>query len=411
MLSKLQLRGIGFVRNLEIEFGDRLNILTGDNGLGKSFLLDVIWFALTANWSGLPALPNLDQDDHGMNPQILFQVSNEKEGESVFLFDKQKWQDSYRPKTENEIIIYSRIDGGFSIFDPLRNFPRKKVYNFTSKQVLNGSLINNGFVSCAGLIHDLDYWQLKAMDSPYQILQRVIQHLTHPDEQIEVGQSVRLTLDDSRQIPTLRLPYGNVPVTHASSGIQRILSLAYMLVWTWEEHIQIAKLKRTEPLKKIVFLIDELEAHLHPKWQRTILPAILEVCKPLNPKIEVQLVTTTHSPMVLASAEPYFDEEIDKLFLFELLGSEVTLNEIPWVKQGDVVGWLTSEIFDLKQARSREGEAAIGAAQAWAIGDPDYVYPDNLQTLAQIQAELEQVIPGHDPFWIGWTVKNEARQK
>ena len=262
-----------------------------------------------------------------------------------------------------------------------------------------------------GLIHDLDYWQLKQTETPYQILQSVIQHLSHPDELMQVGSSVRLSVDDSRQIPTLSLPYGNVPITHVSSGIQRILNLAYMLVWDWEEHIQIAKLKRTEPLKKIVFLIDELEAHLHPKWQRTILPAILQVCKLLNSEIEVQVATTTHSPMVLASAEPYFKEELDKLFLFELLGSEVTLNEIPWVKQGDVVGWLTSEIFDLKQARSREGEAAIGAAQAWAIGDPDYVYPDNLQTLAQIQAELEQVIPGHDPFWIGWTVKNEARQK
>ena len=407
MLSKLNLRGIGSVRNLEIEFGDRLNILTGDNGLGKSFLLDVIWFALTDNWIGLPALPNFDQDT---SPYIRFQASNGEECESIFLFDKQRWQDFQRSQ-EDEIVIYSRIDGGFSIFDPLRKFTPDEVYNFTSHQVLNGLIFNNGSIPCMGLIHDLDYWQLKQTETPYQILQSVIQHLSHPDELMQVGSSVRLTLDDSRQIPTLRLPYGNVPVTHASSGIQRILSLAYMLVWTWEEHIQIAKLKRTEPLKKIVFLIDELEAHLHPKWQRTILPAILQVCKLLNSEIEVQVATTTHSPMVLASAEPYFKEELDKLFLFELLGSEVTLNEIPWVKQGDVVGWLTSEIFDLKQARSREGEAAIGAAQAWAIGDPDYVYPDNLQTLAQIQAELEQVIPGHDPFWIGWTVKNEARQK
>ncbi|TYQ25033.1 AAA family ATPase [Pseudanabaena sp. UWO311] len=407
MLTKLNLRGIGSVRNLEIEFGDRLNILTGDNGLGKSFLIDVIWFALTDNWVGLPALPNIDQDD---SPYIHFQASNGEESESVFLFNKQKWQEFQRLQ-EDEIVIYSRIDGGFSIFDPLRKFTPKEVYNFTSQQVLNGLILNNGSVPCMGLVHDLDYWQLKQTETPYQILQNVIQHLSHPDEPMQVGESVRLSVEDSRPIPTLVVPYGNVPVTHASSGIQRILNLAYMLVWAWDSHIQIAKLKRTEPIKKFVFLIDELEAHLHPKWQRTILPAILEVCKQLNPEIDVQIVTTTHSPMVLASAEPYFEEELDKLFLFELLGSEVTLNEIPWVKQGDVVGWLTSEIFDLKQARSLEGEAAIGAAQAWATRSPDYVYPDNLQTLEQIQAELERVIPGHDPFWIGWTVKNEARQK
>jgi hypothetical protein len=408
MLINLNLKGIGSVSgNLDIEFGERLNILTGDNGLGKSFLLDVIWFALTDNWVGLPALPNFDQKDP---PYIHFQASNGEKGESVFLFDKQKWQDFQRPQ-EDEIVIYSRINGGFSIFDPLRKFTSKEVYNFTSQQVLNGLILNDGSIPCMGLIHDLDYWQLKRSETPYQIIQSVIQHLSHPDEPMQVGASIRLSVDDSRQIPTLCLPYGNVPVTQVSSGIQRILSLAYMLVWTWDGHIQVAKLKRTEPLNKIVFLIDELESHLHPKWQRTILPAILQVCKLLNPEIEVQVVTTTHSPMVLASAEPYFDEETDKLFLFDLNGSEVTLNEVPWVKQGDVVGWLTSEIFDLKQARSREAEAAIGAAQAWATGDLDYVYPDNLQTLAQIQAELERVIPGHDPFWIGWTVKNEAKQK
>ncbi|WP_414589651.1 hypothetical protein [Scytonema sp. PCC 10023] len=34
------------------------------------------------------------------------------------------------------------------------------------------------------------------------------------------------------------------------------------------------------------------------------------------------------------------------------------LDEIPWSKQGDTVGWLTSEIFGLKQARSKEAEIA-----------------------------------------------------
>jgi hypothetical protein len=32
------------------------------------------------------------------------------------------------------------------------------------------------------------------------------------------------------------------------------------------------------------------------------------------------------------------------------------------VRQGDVVGWLTSEVFGLEQARSRDAERAIEAA-------------------------------------------------
>ena len=33
-----------------MELAPRLNVITGDNGLGKSFLLDVIWWALTRKW-------------------------------------------------------------------------------------------------------------------------------------------------------------------------------------------------------------------------------------------------------------------------------------------------------------------------------------------------------------------------
>ena len=46
-----------------------------------------------------------------------------------------------------------------------------------------------------------------------------------------------------------------------------------------------------------VVLIDELDLHLHPRWQRIALPRIRDVF----PKL--QLIITTHSPQVLSSAE------------------------------------------------------------------------------------------------------------
>ena len=46
-----------------------------------------------------------------------------------------------------------------------------------------------------------------------------------------------------------------------------------------------------------VVLIDELDLHLHPRWQRVALPSLRNVF----PKL--QLVVTTHSPQVLSSAE------------------------------------------------------------------------------------------------------------
>ena len=58
MLKSVKLHDIGPVHNLSARFGERLNVLTGDNGLGKSFLLDIAFWTLTGSWPGFRvALP------------------------------------------------------------------------------------------------------------------------------------------------------------------------------------------------------------------------------------------------------------------------------------------------------------------------------------------------------------------
>ena len=212
-----------------------------------------------------------------------------------------------------------------------------------------------------------------------------------------------------RDIPTVNLPYGNVPVTQVSAGMKRILGLAYLLVWTWYEHKKASELRQQKSTNQIVLLIDEIESHLHPRWQRVILPAILDVACELQNSMNIQALVTTHSPLILASLEPNFNVEVDRLFLFELEDTEVTLDEIPWSKQGDIVGWLTSEIFGLKQARSKEAEIAIEAAETWMRNDDMNAFPENLRTQTQIHLQLQKVLPGHDPFWPRWIVTSERR--
>ncbi|MHC5862179.1 MAG: ATP-binding protein, partial [Nostoc sp.] len=84
-------------------------------------------------------------------------------------------------------------------------------------------------------------------------------------------------------------------------------------------------------------------------------------------------------------------------------------DEVPWSKQGDIVGWLTSDIFGLKQARSKEAEIAIEAAEAWMRDDDMNAFPENLRIPTQIHQELQRVLPGHDPFWPRWIVTTEKR--
>ncbi|MFT3769903.1 MAG: AAA family ATPase [Minicystis sp.] len=233
--------------------------------------------------------------------------------------------------------------------------------------------------------------------------------LSHPAEKMEPGKTVRLYLDDIRKFPTIELPYGDVPVIHASAAMQRILGLSYLIVWAWTEHLTYCNLRGWEPARRFVLLMDEPEMHLHPKWQRVIAPKVIDTLRSLAPGMKPQVIFTTHSPMVLASIEPHFRSLKDKLFLFEMEGREVSLRELPWVKHGDVLGWLTSEVFGLEQARSIEAERAIDAAYAFMRGDTGSL-PAGLDTAEAIHRELTRVLPDQDPFWPRWIFERWRRE-
>jgi len=55
------------------------------------------------------------------------------------------------------------------------------------------------------------------------------------------------------------------------------LAWAYQLIWVWDEHLKACELTGAKPANQIVFLIDEVEAHLHPRWQLSDMKSILEV--------------------------------------------------------------------------------------------------------------------------------------
>lgn len=402
MLKELHLKHVGPADRFDVEFGDRLNIFTGDNGLGKSFLLDVSWWVLTKSWVDQPAYPKRVETE---TPEINYFLEDSKELKTSFSFSDQKWRsEKVSLRKPDELVIYVRADGSFAAFDPARK--PAQTYNFTPDKLWNG-LKSGSKVLCNGLIQDWVSWQRQPDQNLFQKLSKVLKTLSpHPNEWMEPGEPTRISLDDVRDLPTINLPYGNLPITQASAGMKRILGLAYLVVWLWNEHLIAANLRHRSPTNQIILLIDEVESHLHPQWQRTILPAILTVISELwkQEEVTVQAIATTHAPLVLASVEPLFDERNDKLFLFELNGHEVNLAEVPWSKQGDTVGWLTSEVFGLKQARSKEAEVAIEAAEAYMRHDDLSQFPENLQNRDQIHQELQRVLPGHDPFWPRWIV-------
>jgi hypothetical protein len=403
--------------DLDVRLAPRLNLLAGDNGLGKTFLLDLAWWALTEAWAQHPAIPRRGE---GVRPTIGCgfdePVLDAGHGgvqslEARFDFDEQRWVRSGAPG--RRLVVYARASGGFDVWDSFRKPGDKalpslediiaaRCSHFTSDAVWDGLLLEDKTIRCNGLLRDWLTWQFQK-PALFALFSRVLAKLSpHPGEVIVPGPPRRVSLEDARDIPTIVLPYGDVPVTHASAGMRRILALAYMLVWTWSEHTEAARLQNRAPLGELVLLLDEVDAHLHPTWQRVILPALFEVFPELTRSLRVQVLASTHAPLVLASVETLFDPERDRLLHFVLRDGKIAVDDIPWAKQGDAVNWLVSEAFGLHQGRSREAERAIEAAEAFMRGAPT---PPDLDTQEKIHAELIRVLPGHDDFWPRWLVQ------
>jgi hypothetical protein len=396
-ITSMRLSDAGPAREMSLEFGQRLSIVTGDNGLGKSFLLDFAWWAATGMWADREALPQFESPK--AEPEVAYTLSGTSGRLATFNsnFDRKvmAWSRQKGAMTIEAIAVFSRADGSFAIADPLRTRFNKGIGapgNLKPSDVWNGKQ-----PVIEGLIRDWVRWQNSSDHKTFDQFTTVLKRLSPEDLGTLVpGENVRLP-GDPREIPTIRHRYGSVPVTHASSGVQRVLLLAYLIIWSWQEHEIAAKGLGVPPLRRMLVIVDELEAHLHPKWQRIVLPALLNTGDILSSEVAMQMIAATHSPMILASMEATFDSSTDKLYHLFGSGPNVHLEETPFVRYGDASGWLTSPLFGLRHARSREAETAIEDAKAVQLLDS----PDPAK-VNEISDRLRQYLANDDRFWPRW---------
>lgn len=409
MLRNLTLDGVGPTDHLQFgPLADRLNLIAGDNGLGKSFLLDLGWWALTRTWHGFPAVP------HRPNAKIAYTFDGVVQPSS----DLATWvpgQDLWKRKPGRPpnpgLVIYAGVDGSFSVWDPARNYRLYQLpdgsevsapasYRFSSEDVFRGLTDRRPGMSgtlCRGLLDDWVLW-MAGGDPRFLLLKQILAALSpDPKQPIIPGGTTRpFPLADVREIPTIRTEYGqDVPITLAAAGTQRIVKLAYLLAWAFGEHEQVAD--PSSRATQMVIFIDEPETHLHPRWQRTVLPGLLAAMGAWRQDIAVQLIAATHSPLVLASAEPIFDPAHDALWKLDLDGGVVKLERDAWYRRGDANMWLISDVFDLEAPYSREAEVAMRDAET-LMSRTNVTEPEMLAARTALRAALGD----SDTFWLTW---------
>lgn len=142
-------------------------------------------------------------------------------------------------------------------------------------------------------IVNLDYWRLKArvdrgQDSLlWETLRKALDTIFSPYTFIGV---------DDRFNVLFKTPTGTVPIESLSDGFRSVFVIVSDLLL----RLSLAAPRPEDILaQEAVCMIDEVDAHLHPRWQERVIPSL----RALFPC--VQFIATTHSPIVVSTASPY----------------------------------------------------------------------------------------------------------
>lgn len=111
--------------------------------------------------------------------------------------------------------------------------------------------------------------------------------------------------------------------------------------------LAIANPERANPLQgQGVVLIDEIDLHLHPKWQRMVVSRLMDVFP------GCQFLVSTHSPHVMTHVRP------EHLYLLEMTDENI-LAERPSESYGKSVERILEDLMGLETTRPDEVDAAL----------------------------------------------------
>lgn len=170
----------------------------------------------------------------------------------------------------------------------------------------------------------------------------------------------------------VKTPYGWISISDLSLGYRT------MIAWTVDLASRLFALYPESPnplAEPAVVLVDEVDLHLHPKWQRELRSHLTERFP------ATQFVVTAHSPLVVQASEN------ENIVVLRREGDHVVIdNDVETVRGWRVDQVLTSDLFGLKTARPPQYDELI--AQRNAILDKPSLDAQDRAVLDRIEAAL-----------------------
>ena len=323
-ITGVSIKGLPPLENILFRCNKRVNLFVGPNATGKSTILRSLSGLYSKQLKGMAV-----NDDLGL-PDRMSEVELNGNVGQVAVWVSDDW-----PTTDSVHKTYipaTRINIGTLDNDEyISNFVSP--YTMSFSEVLNGDYIQRAIAALHG---EVPGWNMEvALNHAFRCAQSICHDIIldgpHPHTEIHFdekrGRSVRMdpamgigTIDDARGAPL-----------HAgvlSSGTQGTLLWIYALAIEMAGHYEFVPGWQEEPA---ILLIDEIENHLHPIWQRRVIPALLDHFPNL------QIFATTHSPFVVAGLKA---GQVHLLNRDEKTGVVTATTNAE-----DIIGWTADEIL------------------------------------------------------------------
>ena len=179
-----------------------------------------------------------------------------------------------------------------------------------------------------------------------------------------------------------RTQYGDVPLDGLSLGHRTVTAWTVDLAWRLVEQYP----ESTKPLEEpAVVLIDEIDLHLHPRWQRMIMKQFSDHFA------NVQFVATAHSPLMITSMS-----DVNVAVLKQTGGGDqVAIENDPGVVEGWRFDQILVNLFGLETARSLRVEGLMKERERLLEKHP--ITPQERARLGQIADELSSLPTAERP--------------
>ncbi|MCB0294831.1 MAG: AAA family ATPase [Calditrichaeota bacterium] len=377
-IKKILLRNFRGAQSLSLDLHERLNVLAGVNGAGKSSILDATaillsWVVSRIKSAGTSGRPIMESDitngksfatldlnftfsDQDYNWKLVKTRKGHASSDKRSILNElngltNSLQNQITAHNENvNLPLFTYYPVNRAVLDiPLRI---RAKHRFDLLATYDGSLSGGAnfrtFFEWFREREDLE----NELRRDQQSLFSEVADNQFPDPQLEAVRSALLQfMPEFSNLTVRRNPLRmevdkngkRLTVNQLSDGEKCLMAMVGDLA----RRLAIANPARSNSLDgQGIILIDELDLHLHPKWQRMVVPRLLEVFP------HCQFILTTHSPHIITHIQPY------NLFLLKLRDTGVSA-EHPSESYGKNVDRVLEDLMELETTRPDFVEEAL----------------------------------------------------